>query len=255
MAKTVESPGITSAKEEAAAILFAREQQSTPVMTAPAPEQSVRTVSEPLKYKTFAHYHEPEAMPVVRPQTLDTTALRPYQNFDETPAVNDPQVVRPYIDSSEYLSSAVAATSMSTTTPEATVTQDTNSVAVVESPLDTKLEEGVQYVVKFKKSTIIAASILASIFLLMTVLFVVNIVNLVTMSAEVNALTQETVQLEQQLQNGQVAINQEKSSINNASHTTTRAVSYESTYQQPNQTSTDSSFFDWLCHSLSRLFS
>ncbi len=253
MATIVESPGITSAKEEAAAILFAREPQVTPVMTAPAPEQSVRTVSEPTKYQTFARYHEPESMSVTRPQVVDTTSLRPYQNFDEVPATNEPQVVRPYIDSSEYLSSAVAATSVTATSPEEAVEETTKSVAVVESPLDTKLEEGVQYVVKFKKSTIVAATILASIFLLMTILFVVNIVNLVTMSAEVNALTQETTALEKSLSEEQRNLAKARKNVS-ANSSTAYEVSYESTYSQPNQTTVDSSFFDWLCHSLSRLF-
>ena len=201
MATAVESPGIVSAKEEAAAILFAHEPQTTPIMTASAQEQIVRVHEQP-KFPSFAHYHEPEKIPA-RPKVVNTEALRPYQSFDEVAVNTEPQVVRPYIDSSDYLSSAVAATSVTAATPVATATEEENAVAVIESPLDLKLEDDTQYVVKFKKSTIVAMTIMASIFLLMTVLFVVNIVSLVTMSSEVNALMQESTTLEQSLVEGQ----------------------------------------------------
>ena len=49
MATAVESPGIVSAKEEAAAILFAREPQTVPTMTAPAPDQVIEN-HEPLRH-------------------------------------------------------------------------------------------------------------------------------------------------------------------------------------------------------------
>ncbi len=257
MATIVESPGITSAKEEVAAILFAREPQATPVMTAPAPEQLIHPVHEQPKYQpSFARYHEPESMPV-RPKVVDTTALRPYENFDEVSVAQEPQVVRPYIDSSEYLTS-VAATSVAAPTPVETVAEAPKTVTVVESPLDTQLEEDTQYVVKFKKSTIVAATILATIFLLMSILLVVNIVNLVTMSAEVNALTQESMTLEKSLTENKAKIETAKRTAQrNAPHYNVQYVNsdeVETAVATAGSTATDTSFFDWLCKSLSRLF-
>ncbi|MBO4823527.1 MAG: hypothetical protein J5580_03100 [Clostridia bacterium] len=255
MATAVESPGIVSAKEEAAAILFAREPQTTPIMTAPAPEQVVQK-HEPVR-PSFAHYHEPAAMPA-RPKVVDTTALRPYETYEEVTTEAEPQVVRPYIDSSEYLTSPVAPTTVAVQTPVTTVAEAPQTVTVVESPLDHELEEGTQYVVKFKKSTLAAIGVVASIFVLMTVLLIVNIVSLVTMSAEVNALVQESTTLEKSLANGQASL-EEARAVNHANGGTgTQQVQYvmkaPSTYTEPTVAQVDSSFFDWLCHSLSRLF-
>ncbi len=255
MATIVESPGIVSAKEEAAAILFAREPQSTPVMTAPAPEQKVH-VHEQLVRPTFARYREPETIPV-RPKVLDTTVLRPYENYEEMTTTTVPQIVRPGIDSSEY-APAVASTSITLEAPEMATVETTQKVSQVESPLDLQLEEDTQYVVKFKNSTIVALTIVATIFLLMTVLFVVNVVNLVTMSAEVNALVQETTTLEQSLTQGQTELEQIRAEANANSTATPHQVHYvakvESDYAEPANVTVNSSFFDWLCHSLSRLF-
>ncbi len=250
MATTVESPGIVSAKEEAAAILFARESQTPPVMSAPAPEQTVHG-HEHLVPPTFIRYHEPETIPA-RPKVVDTSALRPYENFDEVKVTAEPQVVRPYIDSSEY-SSAVATTSVEVAAPVTAVAETPTTVVKAESELDTNLEEGTQYVVKFKKSTLVAASIVASIFLLMVVLFVVNIVNLVTMSAEVSALSQETTTLEQTLNRGKENLAEARSNVAQGNYKIQYVEAESATAETANAT-TDSSFFDWLCHSLSRLF-
>lgn len=256
MATAVESPGIVSAKEEAAAILFAREPQTTPIMTAPAPEQVVQK-HEPVR-PSFAHYHEPAAMPA-RPKVVDTTALRPYETYEEVTTEAELQVVRPYIDSSEYLTSPVAPTTVAVQTPVATVAEAPQTVTVVESPLDHELEEGTQYIVKFKKSTIAAVSVVASIFVLMAVLLIVNIVSLVTMSAEVNALVQESTALEKSLNDSQVSLEQARAALNTSHGTGTQQVKYvmkaPSNYTEPTVAQVDSSFFDWLCHSLSRLFS
>lgn len=256
MATAVESPGIVSAKEEAAAILFAREPQTPPVMSAPVSEQTVHVHEKTIR-PTFAHYHEPETFPA-RPKAVDTTALRPYENFDEVAVTVEPQVVRPYIDSSDYLSSAVAATSVATPAPVTTVTEASKTVTAVESPLDQKLEEDTQYVVKFKNSTIVAMTIIATIFLLMSVLLVVNIVNLVTMSAEVNALVQESTTLEQTLSQEQAELNQAQAQAkaNATQHTSVQHVArIENGHNVTETAPVNSSFFDWLCHSLSRLFS
>lgn len=255
MATAVESPGIVSAKEEAAAILFAHEPQTTPIMTAPAPEQVIKK-QEPVR-PSFAHYHEPAAMPA-RPKVVDTTALRPYETYEEVAVESEPQVVRPYIDSSEYLTSPVAPTTVEVQAPVATVVEAPQTVTIVESPLDRELEEDTQYVVKFKKSTIAAVSVVASIFLLMTVLFIVNIVSLVTMSAEVSALVQESTTLEKSLADGQANLEKAKATVDAHQSSTAQNVHYviknESTYTEPTVAKVDSSFFDWLCHSLSRLF-
>lgn len=255
MATAVESPGIVSAKEEAAAILFAREPQTPPVMSAPAPEQTVQ--KHETLHPSFAHYHEPAAMPA-RPKVVDTSALRPYETYEEITTTAEPQVVQPYIDSSAYLNSPVAPTTVTVATPVTTVATTPKTVAVVESPLDHELEEGTQYIVKFKKSTIAAVAVAASIFLLMTVLLIVNIVSLVTMSAEVSALSQESTTLEQSLSQGQSNLDQARAAVDASVNTSGTHVQYvakdTSAYVEPTNATVDSSFFDWLCHSLSRLF-
>lgn len=254
MATAVESPGIVSAKEEAAAILFAREPQAVPTMAAPAPEQVIEK-HEPLR-PSFAHYHEPATMPA-RPKVVDTTALRPYETYEEVAAEAEPQVVRPYIDSTEYLTSPVAPATVEIQTPAATAVEAPQTVAVVESPLDRELEEGTQYVVKFKKSTIAAISVAASIFILMAVLFIVNIVSLVTMSAEVNALVQESTALEKSLTESQASLESARktaSANGGAAQNVQYVVKTESGAAESASVGVDSSFFDWLCHSLSRLF-
>lgn len=255
MVTTVESPGIASAKEEAAAILFARETQTQPVVATAAPEPTLRLAPEPAKQPTFASYHNPEPMPS-RPQAVKTENLRPYEVYEEVKVEVEPQVVRPYIDSSDYLASAAAVTSVAT--PTATTVEAPKTVVVEQSALDTELEEDTQYVVKFKNSTIVAATILATIFLLMAVLVVVNIVSLVTTAAEVNALYEESNALHQTL-------TEEKSNVERArreatanggsSNRTEHIVSMEhSTGTVTSSSTANSSFFDWLCRALSQLF-
>ncbi len=261
MATTVESPGIASAKEEAAAILFARQPQTPPVtVTAPILETARTVQAQPARPK-FASYHEPEPMPA-RPTAVDTSTFRPYQNFDQVNVVSaQPQVVRPYIDSSDYLSSAVAATSVTApepVAPVAPVVEQPATVTVVSSALDTELEEDTQYVVKFKNSTIVAATIIATIFLLLAVLCVVNIVNLVTASAEVNALWQESTALNQTLNEEQAKLDQVRQEVEASAGSSDHTVHYETFVDSGSATTTNStvnsSFFDWLCHSLSQLF-
>jgi|GEM_PF-2641022 len=257
MATAVESPGIVSAKEEAAAILFARETQTPPVITAPAPEEPAPTVNKQL-HPTFAKYHELTTVPT-HTKAADITELRPYPKFDEATVTEDTQVLRPYIDSSEYITSPVESTTVTvqTPTPVITATEAPQTVTVVESPLDRQLEEDTQYVVKFKNSTIVAATIVATIIMLMAVLMVVNIVSLVTVSAEVSALTQESITLEQSLAEGQANLEQARAAVNanaGATHEVQYVAKAESTYVEPNSAIVNGTFFDWLCHSLSRLF-
>lgn len=255
MATAVESPGIVSAKEEAAAILFARETQATPAMTAPVPEEAVQTVHKQL-HPTFAQYQAPTTIPA-HTKAADITELRPYPTFEESTNAENVQVLRPYIDNSEYLSSPVEAATVAVETPTTTVADAPQTMTVVESPLDRPLEEDTQYVVKFKNSTIVAASIVASIIMLMAVLLVVNIVSLVTVSAEVSALTQESITLEQSLAEGQASLEQARATVNvggGTAHNVQYVAKAESTYVEPDSVVAHSSFFDWICHSLSRLF-
>ena len=255
MATAVESPGIVSAKEEAAAILFARDTQA-PVMTAPAPETIVTTAHEKPAQPVFAHYYEPETI-VTHKKAVDISELRPYPNFDETTVAEDAKVLRTYIDSSEYLTSPVESTTMTVEAPTTTVAEAPKTTTAVRSVLDLPLEEDTQYVVKFKKSTIVAVSIVVSIIMLMAVLLVVNIVSLVTVSAEVSALTQESIALEQSLSAGQSNLEQTRAAVNahsGTSHQAQYVAKAESTYVEPNSVVEHGSFFDWLCHALSRLF-
>ena len=255
MATAVESPGITSAKEEAAAILFAR---PTPIPTATAPNPVPETVQMAPKppRPNLAGYHEPEPIPY-QPVVLDTSHLRPYESFDVVETAVEPQVIRPYLNSNDYLSSAVAATSIPTSEVTTTAEVATTTTTAPKSALDTPLEEDTQYVVKFKKSTIVAVAVIAAIFLLMAVLCVVNIVSLVTASAEVNALLEESSTLRQSINQeaGQLAQIREEVLSNNTN------ADYHPTYVTLTESATTttktvvpSSFFDWLCHGLSQLF-
>lgn len=256
MATTVESPGIASAKEEAAAILFARQPQTTPVNSTAAPEPVVHVVSQPVA-PTFASYHNPEPMPA-RPQAVKTENLRPYEVYEEVKVEVEPQVVRPYIDSSDYLSSAAAVTTVAAPTPTVTTVEAPKTVVVKQSALDTELEENTQYVVKFKNSTIVAATIVATIFLLMAVLVVVNIVSLVTTAAEVNALWEESNALHQTLTEEKSNVErarQEATANGGSSNRTVHIVPMEHSTDTVTSGSTAShSFFDWLCRALSQLF-
>lgn len=261
MATAVESPGIVSAKEEAAAILFARQPQISPVIPSPTPEQPNQVTQTQSKYPSFASYHDPEPMPS-RPQKIKVDHLQPYQVYDEVEVTTEPQVIRPYIDSSNYLSSAVAATSI--TTPEVTPSPEITSqpaktaVTVIKSPLDVELEEDTQYVVKFKTSTIVAATIVATIFLLMSILCVVNIVNLVTMAGEISALQSESSALQQTLTEEKNHVEEARQNAiangSNANYEVHYVPKTEHTYTAPTDSTTNSSFFDWLCHALSQLF-
>ena len=248
---TVESPGIASAKEEAAAILFAREPQ-TPLVAPVPPEPIEVTTSAPAR-PAFAKYHVPEP---TYTKPVDTTTFRPYQNFDEVNLTTEPQVVRPYISNSGY-STMMATTTVATPTVDVKNDVTPNQTVAVQSPLDVELEKDTQYVVKFKRSTIAAAAIVASIFLLLSVLCIVNIVSLVTTSAQVSALMQESSALHQTLEQEKANLEQARQTAANNQQANTKDVYYvqaESTYVAPTNTPTDSSFFDWLCHSLSKLF-
>lgn len=256
MALTVESPGIISAKEEAAAILYARQPQTSTIKPVVQEEQEIIQVAKPTR-PTFAKYHSPEPTPVVN-KSVEKVTFRPYKTFDEVKTDFQPQVIRPYIDSSEYLSSAVATTTVEAEAPAVEEVVETAPTTVVKSALDTELEEDTQYVVKFKQSTIVAATIIASIFVLLTVLCIVNIVSLVTTSAQVGELMQQSTALHETL-------NEERANLENVRQEVVGRASdsgYKVDYQ-PSQdiytatasTTTNSSFFDWLCHSLSSLFS
>jgi len=256
MAITVESPGIISAKEEAAAILYARQPQTSTIKPVVQDESEIIQAAKPVR-PTFVKYHNPEATKTTN-KSVGTVTFRPYKSFDEVKNDFQPQVIRPYIDSSEYLASAVATTTVNATDTIENVNNEALQTVAVKSALDTELEEDTQYVVKFKQSTIVAATIIASIFLLLSVLCIVNIVSLVTTSAQVNALMQESSALHETL-------NQERVNLEHARQEAISSISetgYKVEYQPSeyiNTTSatsiTHSSFFDWLCHSLSRLFS
>ena len=90
---TVESPGIASAKEEAAAILFAREPQ-TPLVAPVPPEPIEVTTSAPAR-PAFAKYHVPEP---TYTKPVDTTTFRPYQNFDEVNFVECKRITSMYAE-------------------------------------------------------------------------------------------------------------------------------------------------------------
>ena len=249
---TVESPGIASAKEEAAAILFARD--SLP-LTTPAPEPVEAPVEAPATptRPVFAQYHIPEPT-VAKP--VNTTSFRPYQNFDEVKLTPEQQVVRPYIDNSGY-STVMASTTVTTPTEEVTTVSVPTQTVAVQSPLDIELEKDTQYVVKFKQSTIVGAAIVASIFLLLSILCIVNIVSLVTTSAQVTALMQESAALHQTLEQEKANLEEARQAAANNQQQNTYTVHHvpaEGTYVAPTSTTTNSSFFDWLCHSLSQLF-
>lgn len=258
MATTVESPGITSAKEEAAAILYARQPQNT--LIKPVMQEKVDILPpDPVQVKqarpSFASYHSPEPMPV-NPRSVDTVQFKPYKVFDEVKVATEPQVIRPYIDSSDYLASAVAATSVAT--PEALeVAENTATISAPTSVFDTELEENTQYVVKFKNSTIVAATIIATIFLLLSILCVVNIVSLVTTSAQVNALMEESTALHQTLEQEKATLENARQQVDNSAGSTHTVyyVTPETSSTAISSTASNSSFFDWLCHSLSHLFS
>lgn len=246
---TVESPGIASAKEEAAAILYARQPQ--PVAPAPVMTETVSNSETKPARPSFAVYRQPE--PMYTPAKPDTSGLRPYKTFDEIKPTTEPQVIKPYIDGSDYLTSAVAATTVVTPAVVEESEVVTTSVPAVQSVLDTELEEDTQYVVKFKRSTIVAAALMASVFLLMTVLCIVNIVSLVNTSAQVSHLINESSALQQTLQEKEMEWKEIEESIDTAS---SRAINYEpsASVATPTSEPADSSFFDWLCHSLSQLF-
>ena len=256
MAITVESPGITSAKEEAAAILYARQPQ-TAIKPVEQEQTEIIQVTQPAR-PTFAKYHNPEPVQTIT-QSVDTVTFRPYKNFDEVKPDFQPQVIRPYIDSSEYLTTAVTPESVTAVAPVETAVAETTPATTVQSVLDTEVEEDTQYVVKFKHSTIVAATIVASIFVLLTVLCIVNIVSLVTTSAQVSALMQESTALHQTLNEERVSLEQARQDAMNNSSEASYKVEYEPSagiYNAPaTTTTTNSSFFDWLCHSLSQLFS
>lgn len=253
MATIVESPGIASAKEEAAAILYAHQPQPTFTSHA-APQAQPQIIQTTATRPTLASYREPEPMPTVS-RPVNTTEFRPYKTFDEVKPVFEPQVIAPYIDNSQYVTSPVAATSVVTAEPVATVAPQTTTV--MKSVLDTELEEDTQYIVKFKTSTIVAATIVATIFLLMAVLCIVNVVSLVTTSAQVSALMEESTALHETLDQEMANLEQARQVATDKANSVNRETYYveaESTYTPAVTTTASSSFFDWLCHSLSRLF-
>lgn len=254
MALTVESPGIISAKEEAAAILYARQPQTSTIKPVIQEEPEI-IPSAKAPRPTFAKYHSPE--PQVVNKSSEPVTFRPYKTFDEVKPDFQPQVIRPYIDSSEY-ASAVAATSVTTPEPVEEVVAETTQKVVVKSELDTELEEDTQYVVKFKQSTIVAGTIIASIFLLLSILCIVNIVSLVTTSAQVSALMQESSALHETLNQERDNLERVRQEAINGADESGYKVDYQPSsnlYSAPTNTAASSSFFDWLCHSLSRIFS
>ena len=244
----VESPGIASAKEEAAAILYAKHSYQ-PVATPVISEEAERVEAKPAR-PTFTGYRQPEPIYNYKP---DTTAFRPYKTFDEIKPTADAQVIRPYIDSNDYITSAAATTSVATPVVDVPAVVDA-SVPTVQSILDTELEENTQYVVKFKRSTVVAAAIIASIFFLMSVLCIVNIASLVSTSAQVGRLLNESSELQQTLTQKQMEWAEMEQA--DSGSVTNQGFNYQTSANAAigSAETTDTSFFDWLCHSLSRLF-
>ncbi len=248
MATAVESPSIASAKERAASILYGNEKPVEPVIA----EYNTPVKEEPKTEPKFSSYYHAEPIRTKRP-----TEYRRYEPVYEPAITQEPRVVRPFLDANEAVATVeVAAPTVTTTSAPVAVTSKT-----VKSEIDAELEADTQYVVKFKKSTIIAVAAVATVFVLLTVLFIVNIVSLCTVGGELSSLQQEEQQLSQELdqalRDSEAARRQ---AIANAGSITTTTPHYVvhtpvAEYAPAVTASDNTGFFNWLCQSLSGLFS
>lgn len=253
MATVVDNTSIASAQERAASILYGNEKPIAPVTdeykptaTAMIAEYSVPVKEQrPEKPKLNSYYHVSTARHEPR-----STELRSYEPMPEPIATAEPQVIHPFVDAESIAVEQQA--------PVAVVQKQ------VKSEIDIELEEDTQYVVRFKTPTIIAAAALATIFLLMAVLFVVNIVSLSSTAATVNNLLQEEQTLNQELnhaiESNEIAKNEVLTDINLGDYQDLPMQPIDPATvdnYQPASTSNGSSggLFDWLCKSLSGLFS
>lgn len=245
MATAVESPSIASAKERAASILYGNEKPVEPVIV----EYQSPVKEEPKTEPKFNSYYRAEPVRAKRP-----TAYRSYEPVYEPTVTQEPRVVRPFLDANEVVAKVEVPVPTVETAPVAVASK------TVASELDTELETGTQYVVKFKKSTVVAVVAVATVFLLLTVLFIVNIVTLCTTASEINNLMQEeqTLQqeLDQALRDSEAARRQVIAQAGNSTSGGTRYVvsTPVTEYTAPTEANINGGFFDWLCKALSGLF-
>ena len=246
MATAVESPSIASAKERAASILYGNEKPIEPVIA----EYNVPVKEEQKTEPKFSSYYSAEPIRTKRP-----TGYRTYEPVYEPTVTAEPRVVRPFVDANETAVVAEVSTPVVEATPVAVTSK------AVKSEIDAELEEDTQYVVKFKKSTIAAAAAVGAVFVLLTVLFIVNLVSLFTTMGEINGLMQEEQTLQQELDKAlrdtEEARRQAIAKAGSASTSTARfVVSTPVADYTPSASANGSSgFFDWLCKALSSLFS
>lgn len=245
MATAVENPSIASAKEKAAAILYGNEKNLTSVIA----EYQAPVKEEPKTNQTFSSYYAPETFRAERP-----TQYRPYATIDEPVLAGEPRVLRPFVTAEPVVEIPTA------------MVEDVAPVAVtsktVTNVLEADLAEDTEYVVKFKKSTVVAVAAVVTVFVLLTVLFIVNIVSLSTTMAEVNSLLQQEQTLSQEINSAlrdseaakQTAQNQAQNSGN---HLVYQPVNQTVTVPtaEGSATAANGGFFDWLCKALSGLFS
>lgn len=248
MATAVENPSIASAKERAASILYGNEKPVEPVIA----EYNVPVKEEPKTEPKFNSYYRAEPIRTKRP-----TGYRTYEPIYEPTVTQEPRVVRPFLEANE----ATVVAEVTTPVVEADAAPVAVTSKAVQSEIDVELEEDTQYVVKFKKSTIVAAAAVAAVFVLLAVLFIVNIVSLCTTMGEINGLMQEEQTLQQELdkvlRDTEEARRQAIAQAGGSTTNTPRyVVSTPVAEYTTSATANDSSgFFDWLCKSLSGLFS
>lgn len=256
MATVVDNTSIASAQERAASILYGNEKPISPVTdeykptaTAVIAEYSVPvTERRPEKPTLSGYYHVSTAREDARPRS---TELRSYEPMPEPLTSGEPHVIRPIVDPETIAAAA----------PVAVAQQQ------VKSEIDIELEENTQYVVRFKTSTIVAAAALATIFFLMAVLFVVNIVSLSSSAATLNRLQQAESSLNQELDQAIRNNEQAKNDVLNGLDIDNPSL-YDDLEMQPinpetvdfyqptvMNSGTGGGFFDWICKMLSRLFS
>lgn len=248
MATAVENPSIASAKERAASILYGNEKPVEPVIA----EYNVPVKEEPKTEPKFNSYYRAEPIRTKRP-----TGYRTYEPIYEPTVTQEPRVVRPFLEANE----ATVVAEVTTPVVEADAAPVAVTSKAVQSEIDVELEEDTQYVVKFKKSTIVAAAAVAAVFVLLAVLFIVNIVSLCTTMGEINGLMQEEQTLQQELD--KVLRDTEEArrqAIAQAGGSTTNTPRYVvstpvAEYTTASTANDNSGFFDWLCKSLSGLFS
>ncbi len=251
MATVVEDISVASAKELAASVLYANEKNQLSFYNEKNGEPIVAEYDEPVREKrpspNFAEYdYVDTSRHTVR------TGLSPYEESkeDQNISASSMRVIKPYLDSKEYINQAPIVEMQST--PVAVTSQR------IESKIDMDLEEGTQYVVKLKPSTIVVAATVALITVLMLVLFIINALTLASSAAALNNLKQEQIEINQQLNN---AIAKEEAIREEIEGSITGNVSIEKipegtlvTYVPKSEVATSTNFFDIICKFFSNLF-